>query len=85
MHAVGAARNRHVDAIVDDDASGAAATHTDRLGHERDQIDGVDIGLPDLDQIDTGLDSEAALRDDALPRDVEVNAPGQSSAIGHQT
>jgi hypothetical protein len=62
MHAAGAARQRDVEAVVDDDLCRRAACHRQQFGHDVGERCRFEIALAHLDQIDASVDAEARLR-----------------------
>ena len=68
VHAVRPTGERHIQPIVDDDASAGAACEAEDGGHEPSQGGGFEIAFADLDQIDAGLDRVSDLRQQTAVR-----------------
>ncbi len=74
MHTVGTARERHVDAIVHDNARGGTAGQRHRARHDRCEINGLEVAFAHLHEVDPGCHRGLHLRKDVLP-----------VTVGHQT
>jgi len=70
--------DRHVEAIVDDDTALRAACHRDNFFDELVQFGGFEISLPNLEDIDAGID-----RGPGLPQQT-TGVPRQTPPIGHE-
>ncbi len=78
VHAGGAARQRHVEPIVDDDAGACSPRHGDDLRHRGRQIGRVEIALADLNEVDAGIDRRTApAAEDTLARPGIGTVPAQ--------
>ena len=85
VDAIGRARERDVEAIVDDHAGRSASRHGDKIRDERRQLRSLEIALTHLDEVDAGVHGMARLRDQAAPRHVERRIRGRKpAAIGDE-
>ena len=84
MHAIGAADERDVEPIVDDDERRRSASDADRFRDQIGKTAGVQVALPNLDEIDAGVYGFANLRDDTAPDRGIVAPDAEPAAIGDQ-
>jgi len=65
VDAIGRARERDIEAIVDDHASRGAARDGKKIGDERPEIGSIEIALANLNDVDAGVGGVPRLRDEA--------------------
>jgi hypothetical protein len=67
VHTVGVTRHRDIQPVVDDDARGGSSGDADHARDERDELRGVDVAFPNLNDVDTGVDGFGSLLDRRSP------------------
>jgi len=67
VNPAGAARQRNIQPIVDDDARSRAAGERHHVSHQRGELSGVEIALAHLNEIDAALDGLFELRQQKPP------------------
>ena len=71
MHSGSAACQRHIHAIVDQDAGACSSRQGDDIGHCGRQIGRVEVALANLDEVDPGINGVPC-----LPQETRSRGPG---------
>ena len=80
MDAVGAAGERDVKPVVDDDARGGAAREAEQVGGERGEVGRREVAFAQVDEIDARIDGVLRLFEHTTPSRLERGSAGQEPA-----